>query len=284
MSQQEAVIVSTARTPIGRAYRGAFNDTEAPVLGGHVIRAALAKAGVDGAEVDDVILGIAAQQGTQGYNLGRLCTYTAGLPESVAGMTIDRMCASGLMAIASAAKSIMVGEHQVAVAGGLESISLTQNKYKNSYRSQSKAVLEAVPTAYIQMIETAELVAERRPAESDIAPLVQASRDMEKALKTDDLDGWAAADERFHRHLVELSGNRLLAEIVGSYWDRAHRARMFTLRLRPKPVNSTREHMALVERIRAGDARGAVEANRAHRGRASRELLEIFERYRLSQL
>ncbi|TXH53266.1 MAG: acetyl-CoA C-acyltransferase [Burkholderiaceae bacterium] len=158
---QEAVIVSTARTPIGRAYRGAFNDTEAPVLGGHVIRAALAKAGVDGADVDDVILGIAAQQGTQGYNLGRLCTYTAGLPDSVGGMTIDRMCASGLAAIASAAKSIMAGEHRIAVAGGLESISLTQNKHKNAYRAQSKAVLEAMPTAYIPMIETAELVAER---------------------------------------------------------------------------------------------------------------------------
>jgi len=161
MSLAEAVIVSTARTPIGRAYRGAFNDTEAPVLGGHVIRAALAKAGVDGADVDDVVLGIAAQQGTQGYNLGRLCTYTAGLPESVGGMTIDRMCASGLAAIASAAKSIMVGEHTIAVAGGLESISLTQNKHKNAYRAVSKAVLEVMPTAYIQMIETAELVAER---------------------------------------------------------------------------------------------------------------------------
>ncbi|MBV6423982.1 MAG: 3-ketoacyl-CoA thiolase [Steroidobacteraceae bacterium] len=161
MSLAEAVVVSTARTPIGRAYRGAFNDTEAPVLGGHVIRAALDRAGVDGADVDDVILGIAAQQGTQGYNLGRLCTYTAGLPDSVGGMTIDRMCASGLAAIASAAKSIMTGEHKIAVAGGLESISLTQNKHKNAYRAQSKAVLEAMPTAYIQMIETAELVAER---------------------------------------------------------------------------------------------------------------------------
>ena len=161
MSSIEAVIVATARTPIGRAYRGAFNDTEAPVLGGHVIRAALAKAGVDGADVDDVIMGVAVQQGTQGYNLGRLCTYTAGLPEGVGGMTIDRQCASGLMAIASAAKSIAAGEHEIAVAGGLESISLTQNKHKNAFRAQSQAVLEAVPTAYVPMIETAEIVAER---------------------------------------------------------------------------------------------------------------------------
>ncbi|MEG0052696.1 MAG: acetyl-CoA C-acyltransferase, partial [Comamonas sp.] len=83
---KDAVIVATARTPIGKAFRGAFNDTEAPVLGGHVIRAALNKVGVDGADVGDVILGIAAQQGTQGYNLGRLCTYTAGLPNTVGGM------------------------------------------------------------------------------------------------------------------------------------------------------------------------------------------------------
>src|SRR5580765_4547737 len=169
----EAVIVSTARTPIGRAFRGAFNDTEAPVLGGHVIRSALARAGVEGHEVDDVILGIAAQQGTQGYNLGRLCTYTAGLPESVGGMAIDRMCASGLVSIATAAKGIMAGEYTIAVAGGLESISLVQNKHKNGYRAQSKAVLEACPTAYIQMIETAEIVSRRygvsRAAQDDYA-------------------------------------------------------------------------------------------------------------------
>ena len=161
MNMQEAVIVSTARTPIGKAFRGAFNDTEAPVLGGHVIRAALDKAGVAGHEVDDVILGVAAQQGNQGYNLGRLCTYTAGLPESVGGMTMDRMCASGLVSIATAAKGIMAGEMDIAVAGGLESISLVQNKYKNSHRAQSKSVLEAAPTAYIQMIETAEVVSRR---------------------------------------------------------------------------------------------------------------------------
>ena len=161
MSMQDAVIVSTARTPIGKAFRGAFNDTEAPVLGGHVIRAALDKAGVAGHEVDDVILGIAAQQGNQGYNLGRLCCYTAGLPDSVGGMAIDRMCASGLMSIATAAKGIQTGEMDIAVAGGLESISLIQNKHKNSYRAQSKSVLAAMPTAYIQMIETAEIVSQR---------------------------------------------------------------------------------------------------------------------------
>ena len=157
----DAVIVSTARTPIAKAYRGAYNDTEAPVLGGHVIRHALARAGVQGHEVDDIVLGIAAQQGNQGYNLGRLCAYTAGLPQSVAGMTIDRMCASGLVAIATAAKGVAAGELDIAVAGGLESITLVQNAHKNSHRAQSASVLAALPTAYIPMIETAEIVSRR---------------------------------------------------------------------------------------------------------------------------
>ena len=158
---KEAVIVSTARTGIGKAYRGAFNDTEAPVLCGHVVKAAVERAGLAGAEVDDVIIGVAAQQGTQGYTLGRLSVYTAGLPDSVPGMALDRMCASGLIAIADAAKSIMTNERDIIVAGGMETISLVQNKYKNAYKTPSKAVLAAYPTAYAPMIETAEIVAER---------------------------------------------------------------------------------------------------------------------------
>lgn len=157
----EAVIVSVARTAIGKAYRGAFNDTEAPVLGGHVVRAVTERAGVEPEAVEDVILGAAAQQGTQGANLGRLCAYTGGLPVSVPGMTVDRQCASGLMTIAMAAKDIIAGEKTIVIAGGLESISLTQNKHKNSYRTPSQAVLAAEPTAYMPMIETAEVVAKR---------------------------------------------------------------------------------------------------------------------------
>jgi acetyl-CoA C-acetyltransferase len=158
---KEAVIVSTARTPIGKAFRGAFNDTEAPLLGGHVVAEAVRRAGLEPGEVDDVIIGAAAQQGTQAYNLGRLCAVAAGLPASVAGMAIERQCSSGLMSIAWAAKSIICDEIDIAVAGGLESISLVQNKHKNSYRNQSQAVLDKDPSAYIAMIETAEIVAER---------------------------------------------------------------------------------------------------------------------------
>jgi DNA-binding GntR family transcriptional regulator len=130
----------------------------------------------------------------------------------------------------------------------------------------------------------AEIVASRQPSETDLAPLTLATDAMEAALEVDDLDAWAAADERFHASLIELSGNRQLEATVWNYWDRAHRARMFSLKLRPKPVNSTQDHRELVERLRAGDARGAAEVNRAHRARASRELLAIFERFKLAQM
>ena len=130
----------------------------------------------------------------------------------------------------------------------------------------------------------AELLARRKPGDEELQPLIAATDAMDAALKVDDLDAWAQADERFHAQLLELAGNRQLQATVFNYWDRAHRARMFSLRLRPAPVNSTREHMQLVERLRAGDPEGASAVNRAHRERANRELLAIFERYKLAQM
>jgi DNA-binding GntR family transcriptional regulator len=129
-----------------------------------------------------------------------------------------------------------------------------------------------------------ELVARRRPADAELAPLVHASQAMAAALADDDLDAWAAADERFHTHLVELSGNRLLVEAVRNCEDRAHRARIVTLRMRPKPEHSTREHLDVVAKIRRGDAAGAFDAHRRHRERGARELLAILEEHRLSNL
>jgi acetyl-CoA C-acetyltransferase len=161
MDQNEVVIVATARTALAKSFRGSFNDTEAPVLGGHVVRAVLDRAGIEADAVEDVIMGAAVQQGTQGYNIGRLCAYTAGLPDSVPGMALDRMCASGLMSIGVAAKGILAGEMNIAIGGGVESLSLTQTKHKNSYRARSEAVLEVMPSAYIPMIETAEIVSRR---------------------------------------------------------------------------------------------------------------------------
>ena len=158
---REAVIISTARTPIGKAYRGAFNNTQAQTLGGHVIAAAIARAGVDPAELDDVVMGAALQQGTTGYNVARQCALRAGLPASVAGMSVDRQCASGLMAISTAAKQIVADGMTVTVGGGLESISLVQNEHRNAYRAGDPALLERAPAIYISMIETAEIVSER---------------------------------------------------------------------------------------------------------------------------
>ncbi len=158
---KEAVIVSTARTPIGKAYRGAFNNTEAPAMGGHVIREAVKRSGIDPAEVDDVIMGCAMQQGSSGQNVARQSLLAAGLPVSVAGMTVDRQCSSGMMAIAIAAKQILVDNMSVVVGGGLESISLVQNEHMNRYRAGNKSVLEMAPNIYMSMLETAEVVTKR---------------------------------------------------------------------------------------------------------------------------
>jgi len=158
---REAVIVSAARTPIGKAYRGAFNNTEGPTLAAHAIRAAVARAGIEGAEVDDVIMGCAMPQGTTGYNIGRLAALAAGLPVEVSGMTMDRQCSSGLMAVATAAKQVIVDKAPVVVAGGVESISLVQNEHYNLHRSSDPQLLESHPDAYMPMLKTAEVVAER---------------------------------------------------------------------------------------------------------------------------
>ena len=130
----------------------------------------------------------------------------------------------------------------------------------------------------------AEIVTRRKARAAELRPLSGASRDMTAALKNDDLDAWARADEHFHRQLLELAGNSVLIHTVQQLWDRAHRARMATLRLRPKPVHSTQEHNAIVEAIRAGDPEATVRLYRSHRQRASNELLAILEKARISSL
>ncbi|MEY4159959.1 MAG: hypothetical protein RLZZ136_580 [Pseudomonadota bacterium] len=158
---REAAIVSTARTGIAKAYRGAFNDTEAPVLSAHVVNAALDRAGIDPARVDDVYLGCGNHWGTQSYNLGRLTVHASRLPNTVGGFTLDRKCSSGLNAIALAARAIVCDEIDVAVAGGVETISLTIGKHIPTFRNRSEAVIAADPYAYMAMLETAEVVAQR---------------------------------------------------------------------------------------------------------------------------
>lgn len=193
---KEALIISTARTPIAKAFRGAYNMTEAPVLGGVVVKEAVARAGVDPAEIDDVILGCAAPQGTQGYNIGRLSAITAGLPNSVSGMQIDRMCSSGMIAIGLAAKGVMAGEMDVAVGGGLESITLTQNKHKNTFMAVSKAVTDLSTHMYMPMIETAEIVADRYNISRDAQD--------EYALQSQQRTAAAQAGGKFDAEMVFL--------------------------------------------------------------------------------
>ena len=157
----EAVIVSTARTPIGKAYRGFLNDTHGSDLGAHAVTHALARAKVDGSEVEDVIMGAGNPEGATGSNIARQIALRAGLPVTVSGMTVNRFCSSGLQTIALAANSVMAGQGEVYVAGGLESISLTQNEHSNKYHLRGEWLLEHKPAIYMSMLETAEVVAKR---------------------------------------------------------------------------------------------------------------------------
>lgn len=158
---REAVIVSTARTPIGKAYRGAFNNTEAPTLGGHAVKHAVERAGLDPAEVEDVMIGCALPQGTQGANIARQIALAAGLPVTTAGMTVDRQCSSGMMAIALAAKTIIADGVDIMVGGGLESVSLVQNEHMNMHRAADPRLLAIHKHIHMPMIDTAEVVANR---------------------------------------------------------------------------------------------------------------------------
>ncbi|EAQ37610.1 thiolase [Nitrobacter sp. Nb-311A] len=157
----EAVIVSTARTPIGKAYRGALNATEGATLLGHAIREAVARAEIDPMEIEDVVMGVAMQQGATGGNIARKALLRAGLPVTVAGATIDRQCASGLQAIALAARSVLFDGVGIAVGGGGESISLVQNEHANTFHAEDPALLEIKGEVYMPMIDTAEVVAKR---------------------------------------------------------------------------------------------------------------------------
>ena len=156
---REAVIVSAARTPIGKAYRGAYNNTAAPTLASYSIKEAINRSGIDPQEVEDVVMGCAQQQGTQALNIGRLAGIAAGLPNTVSGMTIDRQCSSGMMAIATASKQVITDNMDVVVAGGVESISLVQTAEMRLQIDEN--VTEHAQHAYMPMIETADNVAEK---------------------------------------------------------------------------------------------------------------------------
>ena len=205
---REAAILATARTGVGKAYRGAFNDTEAPVLAAHVINAAIERAGIDPARVDDVYLGVGNHWNTQSYNLGRLAVHGSVLPDTTGGFTLDRKCSSGLNAIALAARGIACDEIDVAVAGGMESISLTLNKHAPAFRNRSEFIRAADPHAYMAMIETAEIVADRygisRDAQDEFSAISQ-----QRA-------GAAQAAGRFAEEIVPITVSKMLFDKEGN--------------------------------------------------------------------
>lgn len=174
---KEAVIVSAARTPVGKAFRGAFNNLESPSMTSFAVNAAVSRAGIDPAEIDDCIMGAAMQQGTQTMNLGRQVAMASGLPVTVSGMTIDRQCSSGLMAIATGAKQIIHDGSPVILAGGCESISLIQNEHFNAHRVADPLAMKHAPLIHMPMLDTAETVAKRynisREAQDEYALMSQ---------------------------------------------------------------------------------------------------------------
>ncbi len=198
---REAVIVSTARTPIGRAYRGAFNATPAPTLAAHAIRAAVERAGVDPKEVDDVVMGAALQQGVQ-HTIGRNAALRAGLPVSVAGVSLDRQCASGLMAIATAAKQVIVDRMNVVVGGGVESISLVQTPALRV--EPDPELLAMVPDIYMPMLQTAEVVAKRYG--------ISRERQDAYALRSQQLTAKAQAAGAFDAEIIAVSATMVVTD------------------------------------------------------------------------
>jgi acetyl-CoA C-acetyltransferase len=207
----DAVIVSTARTPLGRAYKGAFNNLDSPTMAGYALTEAVNRAGVEPAEVDDVIIGAAMQEGSQRYNIGRQSLLAARFPVTVPGQSMDRQCSSSLMAIATAAKQIIVDKMQIVVAGGVESISLVQNEHINSHRAQDPTIMDWKPDYYINMIDTAEVVSKRynisREVQDEFA--LQSQQRMGAAI-----EAGKVADEMFPVTATKAVFNRETKEVT----------------------------------------------------------------------
>jgi acetyl-CoA C-acetyltransferase len=200
----EAVIVSTARTPIGKAYRGAFNNTHGATLAGHVIEHAVQRAGLDPAEVEDVILGCAMPEGATGHNIARQAAIRAGLPVTASAMTVNRFCSSGLQAIALAAQRVVMDRVPVVVAGGVESISLVQNEHQNRFRLTEDWLVEHKPEVYMSMLDTAEVVARR----------YRVTRELQDryALESQRRTAAAQREGRFDAEIVPLKTVKLVAD------------------------------------------------------------------------
>ena len=201
MTMRDAVIVTTARTPIGRAYRGAFNATPSPLLATHAIRAVVARAKLDPAEVDDCILGCSLPQGVQ-QTIGRTAALHAGLPVSVAGMTIDRQCSSGLMTVATAAKQVLIDRMDVVIAGGVESISMVQTPALRVDEVPSLVAMH--PDVYMPMLDTAETVAMRYSIDRELQDAY--------SLQSQQRTAAAQAAGRFDAEIVPVSATMMVTD------------------------------------------------------------------------
>ncbi|WP_238367544.1 acetyl-CoA C-acyltransferase [Mesobacterium pallidum] len=201
---RDAVIVSTARTPIGRAFRGAFNDTQPQALIGHAVKHAVERAGLGGGEIEDCVIGAALQEASQGGNIGRQAAIRAGLPVTVAGMSLDRQCASGMMAIATAAKQVIHDGQQIAIGGGVESVSLVQNKNMRMDKRRDPWIMAEKPALYMSMLETAETVAARYGISREAQD--------EYALRSQQRTATAQAQGAFDDEIVPLPSTMLVQD------------------------------------------------------------------------
>lgn len=205
---KDAVVVSTARTPIGRAYKGAFNNTHGATLGGHVVAEAVRRAGLEGGQVEDVLIGCAMPEGATGSNIARQIALRAGLPVSVPGVTVNRFCSSGLQTIAMAAERIRSGGADILVAGGVESVSLVQNSHANQHRLQEEWIVANKPELYWSMLQTAETVGERY----GVSRLAQDEYSVESQRRTAE----AQRAGRFDAEIVPLTTEKLLYDREGN--------------------------------------------------------------------
>jgi acetyl-CoA C-acetyltransferase len=246
---QDAVIVSTARTGIARAFRGALNDTHGATLAGHVIEAAVRRAGVAPREIDDVLLGCAWQEGATGGNIARQAAIRAGLPVSVPAATLDRKCASGLNAIAIAANRIRCGEAEIAVAGGVESVSLVQD-HRNTHRARDEWLVERCPGLYATMIQTAENVAQRYRISREVQD--------EYALESQRRTAAAQRAGRFDAEIVPFSA---VKNVVDQHGTISARESVTLARDEGNRPETTAAALAKLEPVLRGE--GAVTAGNA---------------------
>jgi acetyl-CoA C-acetyltransferase len=262
----DAVIVSTARTPIGKAYRGGLNDTSGAPLGGHAIQHALKRSGLEGGEIEDVIMGCAMQEGTTGLNVARRALLVAGLPVTTAGTTIDRQCSSGLQSMALLANAIRNDGVVAGIAGGLESISLVQNEHRNTYRLVDKTLTGPAADVYMPMIDTAEVVAKRYD--------ISRERQDEYALESQRRVAVAREAGRFTDEIAPISTR--MAVIDKETKEVSHRDVEIAHDEGPRP-DTTAEGLASLKPVREGGTITAGNASQLSDGASANVMMSSKE-------